>query len=284
MEGQTPQPSQATAEDKPAQPAASEKSRQEYLNRLNAIMMREREVLSKEQSLKQNASELEQWNKIKGSKSIDDKLKALGLSYDEITRHYLTRSDTNDSVDELKSRLDELQSKVSETEQERLQRQYDEKMGQAKSELKEFLQESNSEYPLVNGLDETDTVLSLCEQYYEQTGQVLTFADASRMVEEDLQKKMESLRSFKDEAWFKKLIGLESDEKSAQVTEPTDSMSKFDRIAHEVKNSTGQSPRIMHNLSGISSPSATASQSPDSPEAREAKVKELLLKFRAGQH
>jgi len=267
------------------EPAGSERNTQggfDLANRMAELMRRERDLQQKESQWKSNADRLKRLEQLDSAKSIDDKLSAIGLDYSKITQHYLNKSD-NDHVEELKRRLEEVEGRANQAYEQLSQRQIQEMQQQGMKDIDAFLQESE-EFPLIKALGEQDTIWHMVTGHYQKTGEPMTYADAAKLIEGELQKKLGGLKSHKDADWFKQTLGFD-DESDRQTG--SDKPADTDRF-------TGGQPAIVHNmlnaqrgnqpssLGAIESGSASRAQGPKSDAQARAEAFELLKKLRQG--
>lgn len=204
-------------------------------NRMAELMRRERALQQREQQWKGQGDKLKKLEALENAQSIDDKLAAIGLDYSAITKHYLTKSN-DDHVEELKRRLEQVEGKTNQAFEQLSQRQLDEMQQRGISDINVFL-EGTDEFPLTRALGEQDTIWHMVTSHYQSTGETMTYADAAKLIEQELQKKLGNLKSHKETDWFKRTLGFDDEPGRKQGSEKP----AGERI-------TGGQPAIVHNM------------------------------------
>lgn len=285
--GQTQAP--ADADTAPTgTPAESERDTQnggfDLASRMAELMRRERDLQSKESQWKSQGDKLKKLERLESAKSIDEKLAALDLDYSKITQHYLQKSE-NDQVEELKQRLAEVEGRTNEVHQKLTEKQLHEMQQQGMSDIDSFLQ-SSEEYPLIKALGEQDTIWHMVTGHYNQSGEVMDYATAAKLVEGELQKKLEGLRNHKETDWFKKTLGFDETPPESQPGNgtPAGAASKpsgHTEIVHNLLNAY-RGEQAPSSLGAIDSGNATGGKSRISDAEARSNAFELLRKMRQG--
>ena len=231
-------------------------------SRMADIMRRERALQERESSFKSQSGELENWNRVKSAKNPEEKLKAIGLDYNQLTQHFLNKSD-NDQIEELKTRLAELEGTTRQTHEQLTQRQMQELEQQSLSDIKAMLSESAEQFPLVSAFDESDTIWHMVNGYYQKTGQIMTYNDAAKAIEDELKKKFSGLKGHKESPWLRELLELEQKrDEGSEMPSKRQTWTEEPSIVHTLANSfRGGSPSSLSEMSGGSNSSQGATRS-----------------------
>jgi hypothetical protein len=260
-----------------------EPSRADFLNRFNQIAEKERQLHEREQQLKSKFGTLENDLKIverlKNAKSAKEKLEIIGGNYADLTREMLTANPNDDRVAELQKRLEEIEGTAKEAHSTLQQQNFERIESQAKSEIKELVANS-PEYNIVKALGEIDTVWELCTSYYQRTGQVLTYSDAAKLVEEDLRSKLSSLREHNSAPWLQELLGLQKREEppAQNVTNarPVEGY-REQTLVHRLLNDSA--PQRTTSLGALSSSSSDATGNGNSQYKTDEQARQESLDF-----
>lgn len=220
---QTDNPEAVKAEAAP-KPEAAKPVDEKLASKFAALSRKEkqireqrRELDARDQRLKALETEL---NKMKAERESQDSelksklksggLKALrdevGLTYEQLTEQAL--NDENPTPQQMMQRLrEELKSEYSEQisalrkeledEKARKQQDAEESAKNAyKSELKDFISK-NEKYELTQTNEAYDLAYDVAEQYYAQTGKVLSYEEAANYVEEHLEEQANKILELK---------------------------------------------------------------------------------------
>jgi len=133
-------------------------------------------------------------------------LNELGLSYDKLTQLALNDGKlTPDMQMELmrqeidqkySNEIESLRNEILEKEKQQEERQYEETVQNYMNELTNFVND-NDQYELIRANDAVDTVFDVIEDYYKETGRILSKQEAADQVEAYLEEEAERLFKLK---------------------------------------------------------------------------------------
>jgi hypothetical protein len=205
MQIPTPAPVVDTQATPPPEAPKEEPKKEEVDPRFLAMAKKEKAL--RERELKLQAQMKEQEERLKKYLEEDelwqkDKYAAAqkkGLTYEEWTNAQLGEMNlTPEQIAERKAneivekRLAEEAARRQQEEQHRFQEAYQHALNDLKEEAKSFTTNSQ-EFPLVKNTDSFDTIVSLIEQNYHQTGKILTVEEATKMVEQSFKEDLNEL-------------------------------------------------------------------------------------------
>lgn len=202
----------------PEQTAAANENNQaetdpDFIRRFNALTRREREILNREQSLKEKYGQLENYEKERSLLKSDPLafLEKNGWKFNELADYVLNNnSPTPDKqVSELQRRIEEMEAERKREIEDRQRREQEEKnqrtVAQFKDNIKSTISSKSEQYELINHFGEYDTVYDVIENYYNQHQVVLDVEKAANEVEKYLEKQFEKAASTNK---FKKRFNL----------------------------------------------------------------------------
>lgn len=169
-----------------------------------ALARKEREIQRKSQEAKQLYSQLqterealEQFNQLKAKAKQNpiEALKALGITYDELTEYQLGNSSPSDKrVLELENKFEAYRAEQEAKERAALEEQraklsasQDEFLNQWKQEITERLQADNDKYEYINLMGAHNLVAETIQEYWEKTNKILSLDEAAKLAEEFLE-------------------------------------------------------------------------------------------------
>ncbi len=196
-----PAPSDATVPAAPteaASPAEAPKEPTENDKRLQALTIKEKQILKERQELKRLTQELQTkykpWEEASevSKQSKLEAMRRLGFTYDDLTNEFLgVQNMTPDQVAEAKAqaiveqRLKEFEDRQQKQSVEVQQQQYDRAIKQIKADAKSIT-ESSQNYPLVKTMEAYDTIVELMESTHNDSDRLMSVEEAIKQVETDL--------------------------------------------------------------------------------------------------
>ena len=197
-----PQPEalEAQPETQAAEPAAAEAKPEqdvEQIKRFRALAKREREIRSREQALKERESTPPQRNPYDDIQMMArtdplKAIKALGINYDELTQQVINDGNVTGEMalrrenEALRERLDKIENQFSDRVKQDEKLRYEQAYGSFVDEIRGFIKNSDS-YELIAQTDAYQDVANVMQQHYNDTGEIMTYADAAREVESSLE-------------------------------------------------------------------------------------------------
>lgn len=189
------------------------KMESDLTSKFEGLTRRERMLLQKEQELKSKLGQMGSLEELKSLASKDPAkvLERLGMSYDQLTDYYASQdpdAQKENITNSLKEEIDSLKSKLSEQEKTQQQREID-RIRNAKIEsIKNLATKEGSEYGLIGHFGLFDDVLQFMAEHYQETGDILSEADAMAKVEDRL---AENLKTLKNNPKIRMIFGLEQE-------------------------------------------------------------------------
>ena len=185
------------AEEPAAAPTPEPEVDVEQVKRFRALAKREREIRGREQALKERESAAPQRNPYDDIQTLarTDPLKAmksLGINYDELTHQVINDGNITGEMklqrenETLRERLDKIESQFSDRVKQDETQRYETAYGSFIDEIKGFVKNSDS-YELVSKTDAYQDVANVMQGHYNDTGEVMSYADAAREVERSLE-------------------------------------------------------------------------------------------------
>jgi len=185
------------AEEPAAAPTPEPEPDLEQVRRFRALAKREREIRSREQALKERETAPPQGNPYADIQMMArtdplKAMKALGINYDELTQQVINDGNVTGEMtlrrenETLRERLDKIESQFSDRVKQDETRRYEQAYGSFIDEIRGFVKNSDS-YELVSKTDAYQDVANVMQQHYNDTGEVMSYADAAREVERSLE-------------------------------------------------------------------------------------------------
>lgn len=237
-------PVQATppVETSPPEVAPTPKEEVKPDPRFIALSKKEKEILRKQKEMEEREKllsekykpyeelqELSKTNKLKA-------LEKLGMSYDELTNLYLGQNPmTPEQIAEFKAnqiveeKFKEFTTRQQEQQAEQQKHSYTQALAQITQEA-EAIASKDDAYPLVKNTKSFDTITSLVEQTYHETGRIMPVEEAMQEVESFLEEKM--LEIAKLDKIRSKLLATE-EQKPQSPTEKSETPQKPQTLTHK---------------------------------------------------
>jgi hypothetical protein len=153
-------------------------------------MIQEREKAIKEQEAKFKSFEL---NKENVRKSPKEALESVGMTFEDFTKAYLDQLDGKEHAPSVEDKVQELYARIEAKEKAEKEREEQAKKDaevQAietfKSQVKEHVLADKEKYELINEAGLFDEVYNVIEEYYNETGEILSTEKAAEHVENHL--------------------------------------------------------------------------------------------------
>jgi hypothetical protein len=202
-QGGTPPP--APAGDAPAKPEAPKKEEVDFGARFAALTRKERELLRKEQSLKESAARAEAYERERGevrkdpAKALTFLKDHLGLTYQELTD--LVLNDGKPSLDQ-QVRLLQQQLEADKAEREKAQKEGAEAAAKAaidshKDAIRRHVDTAGDTYELIRENEAFDDVFDTIEAYWHEHQTILPIDQACAAVEKWLEERARKLLGLK---------------------------------------------------------------------------------------
>lgn len=184
----------ATIKSEPAAVSATTEESVKLSPQLSALARKEQAYRQREQALKDREKDLEQ--KLKDAESFQNLKKklsekdfseaeALGLTYDEYTKY---KVDKLNGEDPAKAELNALKAEVEALKKGKADsdtQAYEDTVKEYKKEISTLI-ETSSDFPSVKQMKREDAVLQLILDSWEEDGEEVTIAQASKSIEEFL--------------------------------------------------------------------------------------------------
>lgn len=163
-------------------------------DRFAALAKKERAIQKQLAEIKSKEASVKAFEQLKASATSNplEALKALGISYEQLTQFLLNGSKPTPEleVSQVKADLDKLrQEQIVREEQTKLaakqaaEREYQETLADFGNEVKGFLQSNKDSYELTNMYQGEEIVLSTIEQHFANTKRIMSIKEASDLVE-----------------------------------------------------------------------------------------------------
>jgi len=155
-----------------------------------ALTKKEREVRALMAQQRQEAAEIAAWRELRANPKANAEkiLKAAGLTYDDITEHYVRGSgDDKPSPrhSELEEKLASYHSEVEKLRAELQKKEEDKAVSNYIDDIKKVAQSQDS-FELIREYDAYQDVYELIDLRYQETGEILDKEEACRMIEDVL--------------------------------------------------------------------------------------------------
>ena len=191
------QPEAQAEEPAAAEPTPEPEPDLEQVKRFRALAKREREIRQREQALKEREATPPQRNPYDDIQMLarTDPLKAmksLGINYDELTQQVINDGNVTGEMtlrrenEALRERLDKIESQFSDRVKQDETRRYEQAYGSFIDEIRGFVKNSDS-YELVSKTDAYQDVANVMQEHYNDSGEIMSYADAAREVERSLE-------------------------------------------------------------------------------------------------
>lgn len=188
-------------------------------------------------------------------------LETMGVSFDDLAHMILTegREPTpDDKLSALEARLKAFEEAKEKEKQDALEAERQKTASVFRQNLEKFIE--SSDYELVKTYDAADTVVATMQAYYEETekaqgkGVILSYEDACKMVEEDLEQALEkALQTNKAKSKFGSITPKSSS--PAEVIQP---------------RAVTPSQTLTNSMKAVSEPATPSTRRPSNEELRQA--------------
>lgn len=212
-----PQPEVAPVQPEVAVPEALPEQERPRADRFAVLARKEAELHRQRQAIRQQQAELaRQADEIRAFQEAKrgavtnpiEALRALGLSYDDVTKYVLNENQPTPDL-EIKSLRQELEEFKQQARQEQEQTREQQKIAmqreqaaiieQFRAEVADYVREHAETYELTNLYNGAHLVSGVIEEHFEQTKKLLSNAEAAKLVEEyfeDLARKAQATKKF----------------------------------------------------------------------------------------
>lgn len=200
-------------------PALAEDKGVDFSSRFAALSRKEKQLMelakkTKEKEALFNSGRYVDLEELKKDANIENRLSKLGLTYDEITKFYLSKggSPLEDKVKTLEQRLEEKEIKEKQLAEEQKQSILDNQISAFKEQIKNAVNASPEKFGLISETEGFDTVYDVIEEHFAQTsvdefgepkqGEILSIEKAAEHVENFLLERMKKIIAHKKLAPF----------------------------------------------------------------------------------
>lgn len=187
-------------------------------------------------------------------------LETMGVSFDDLAHMILTEGrepTSDDKLSALEARLKAFEEAKEKEKQDALEAERQKTASVFRQNLEKFIE--SSDYELVKTYDAADTVVATMQAYYEETektqgkGVILSYEDACKMVEEDLEQALE--KALQTNKVKTKLGSITSKSSSpAEVIQPRQSVPST----------------LTNSMKAVSEPATPSTRRPSNEELRQA--------------
>jgi hypothetical protein len=153
-------------------------------------MIQEREKALKDQEAKFKSFEL---NKENVRKSPKEALESVGMTFEDFTKAYLDQLDGKEHAPSVDEKIQELYAKIEAKEKAEKEREEQAKkdaevqaIEDFKAQVKDFIAADKDKYELINESGLFDEVYNVIEEYFNETGEILSKEKAAEHVENHL--------------------------------------------------------------------------------------------------
>jgi hypothetical protein len=160
-----------------------------------ALAKRERALQRQSADLKAKEAQYREWERLKASATSNplEALKALGLSYEQITQFLLNGSKPTPELEvaQVKADLEKLRTEQAQREQNAknearrvAEREYQQTYVEFTEEIGSYLQDNRDAYELTNMYEGQNIVLATIEQHFANTKKIMSIKEAADLVEQ----------------------------------------------------------------------------------------------------
>lgn len=196
-----PAPETAAVEEPQAEQPHVEQQPQEdpdFVRRFNALARKEREMLQREQQIKERYQEFENYQKERAKLKDNplDFLEANGWKFQDLADYVLNNNQATPEtqVSRLQKRLDDMEAErkaeIEAREKAEQQAKNEEQLTAFKNSIKETVSAKSEQYELINEYGEFETVYDVIANYYNQHGVILDTDKAAAEVEKYLEDRL----------------------------------------------------------------------------------------------
>lgn len=182
-EAQAPAPTEVKKEDEPLSV------------RFAALTKREKMIQEREKAIKEQEAKFKNFELTKETvrKSPKEALESVGMTFEDFTKAYLDQLDGKEHTPSVDEKIQELYAKIEakeKAEKEREEQAKKDAEAQAiesfKSQVKEFVSADKEKYELINESGLFEEVYNVIEEYFNETGEILSTEKAANHVENHL--------------------------------------------------------------------------------------------------
>jgi hypothetical protein len=198
-------------------PPVEEKPKEYRSDRFAALARKEADLYRRQQAVRQQqaeiarrAEEVQRFNELKRQAALNplDALKELGLSYEQITEYIMNDNKPTPSAEvmSLKQELEDFKRAQREeaerqrtTQREQIDAEQRQIVETFRSDVKDYIQQHADTYELTALYNGETLVSGVIEEYFGETGKLLTMPEAAKMVEEhfeELARKAQATKKF----------------------------------------------------------------------------------------
>lgn len=202
---QAPAPESATEQQLEAKEPEQLQPREDpdFVRRFNALARKEREMLQREQQIKERYQEFENYQKERAKLKDNplDFLEANGWKFQDLADYVLNNNNPTPEtqVSRLHKRLDEMEAErkaeIEARQQAEQQAKNEEQITAFKNNIKETVSSNSEQFELINQYGEYETVYDVIANYYNQHGVILDTDKAAQEVEKYLEDRLEKAAS-----------------------------------------------------------------------------------------
>lgn len=201
-----PQGPNAAAPQAQVEPPAREEPKERIgADRFAQLTRKEQQIVAKQRELQSARAELDaareelaEFTRLKEQARLDPIkfLEHAGLSYEEVTSFVLNdhKPTAEVRVDAAKAEIEKLREELAEKESRKIRAEQREAQKRIEAEVQEWregvveqVRAASDSYELTNLYGEQGSVPELIELHYEQTGKVMPFEEAAKLVEDHLE-------------------------------------------------------------------------------------------------
>lgn len=170
----------------------------DFVRRFNALARKEREMLQREQQIKERHQEFENYQKERAKLKDNplDFLESNGWKFQDLADYVLNNNQATPEtqVSRLQKRLDDMEAErkaeIESREKAEQQAKNEEQLTAFKNSIKETVSTKSEQYELVNEYGEYETVYDVIANYYNEHGVILDTDKAAAEVEKYLEDRL----------------------------------------------------------------------------------------------
>jgi hypothetical protein len=177
-------------------------------DRFAALAKKERAIQKQLAEIKAKEAQVKQFETLKASATTNplEALKALGLSYEQITQFLLNGSKPTPELEvaQVKSEVERLRQEqiVRDTQtklaaQQAAEREYQQTLEDFNSEVRGYVQSNKDTYELTNMYQGEEIVLSTIEQHFANTKRIMSIKEAADLVEAYFEEQIQAAQKTK---------------------------------------------------------------------------------------
>lgn len=177
-------------------PAPEVKKEDEPLSvRFAALTKREKQIQEREKAIKDQEAKFKSFelNKENVRKSPKEALESVGMTFEDFTKAYLDQLDGKEHTPSVEDKVQELYARIEAKEKAELEQKEQAKkdaeveaIENFKAQVKDFVAADKEKFELINEAGLFDEVYNVIEEYFNETGELLTTEKAAEHVENHL--------------------------------------------------------------------------------------------------